>query len=289
MIVDTGSTGLLVTEQYVNLANLGAPTATNLTQQYGLPGTGSTHTYTYNTYAEPVNFTNGIISAPTTIGVITADTVTTTTGGMTTTTIYTWNGTAYTSPTGTMQPIVSVMGIGLKPGGPLTSPVTALPGDLSQGVLLNNPAGAGELQFGANPLNSYASIPGTANNTLYVSITPQDGMLSGTTVSGSIDSGGVQGSVPSSLLATGATNVPVGDTIYVYTSDTSGGGTLLYSQTVNMPPPSSSTNTPPQSNFNSGVVLFSGDGGGLVDGNGAVAPDGIPIYVSYSLQTTYFD
>ena len=293
VIVDTGSCGLLATEADVMGSDLGTPTATGLTQTYGLQGTGSSHTYMYNTYAASVSFDNGAItSAPTTIGVITAETVTTSTG----TTTYTWNGTAYVSPTGATQPITGVMGVGLRPGVPLTSPVSALPGVLSQGLLLdgigNQAHPTGYLEFGANPLSSYAAIPGTVNSNLYVSVTPPGGAASSATVGASIDSGGEQGSVPSALLPTGDTTVPVNDVITVYTSDPSSGGTLLYSQTVTTPPPtppSSSTNPYPQTNFNSGVVLFSGDGGGLMTHTGAAAPDGIPIYVSYSSQMTYFD
>jgi hypothetical protein len=291
VIVDTGSCGLLATEANVVGANLGTPTATGLTQTYGVQGTGSSHTYTYNTYTASVSLGNGsIVSAPTTIGVITADTVTNSSG----TTTYTWSPTAnaYVSSTGTTQPVTGVMGIGLRPGVPLTSPLAALPGVLSQGVLIDGNMGnpTGYLQFGANPLSSYASIAGTVNPNLYVSVTtpgPGGATLSGT-VSGSIDSGGVQGSLPAALLPAGSTTVPQGTVVSVYTSAPSSGGTLLYSETVTTSAPSISTNVSPATSFNTGVVLFSGQGGDLVGNNGA-APNGIPIYVSYVSQTTSFD
>jgi hypothetical protein len=53
--------------------------------------------------------------------------------------------------------------------GPLaTSPVTALPGSFGQGVLIDEPAGV--MEFGANPLPSYASVSGAPVTTLDVRI-----------------------------------------------------------------------------------------------------------------------
>src|SRR5262249_27192426 len=146
--------------QDVNTAGL-TPTAVGLTINYGTMA--DPNTYTYNPYALPVNFGNGIITQTTTIGVVTAV-----------------NG-----DTSLAANVVPKMGVGVNnqhwvgqsntnpsppPGN--ASPVLALPGVLSQGVLLNGPDGY--LQFGANPLPSYASVtaaPQAPSDTLQVLIT----------------------------------------------------------------------------------------------------------------------
>src|SRR5262249_49414309 len=69
VIVDSGSTGLLVPPQYVTGANLGAPTGYG-TVTYG--NSVSSLSETFTTYTTQVNFGNGIITAPTTVGVITS-------------------------------------------------------------------------------------------------------------------------------------------------------------------------------------------------------------------------
>ena len=116
-----------------------------------------------------------------------------------------------------------IMGIGVNAGGPgPTSPVTGLPGNLSQGVLLNEPQGY--LQFGPNPLPPVTSTSGAPVSDLYVQI--NGGQLH--SVPGTfIDSGGVYGSIPSALVG-GGYSVPTGTEITVYNSD----GQELYSYTT---------------------------------------------------------
>jgi hypothetical protein len=304
VLVDTGSTGLLVPPQDVNPQWLGAPTATNQVVHYG--NSVLLTTETYNTYTTTVNFGNGIITAPTTIGVITSYSVTSTATGTPVTTNY--------SPTQG----IPVMGIGADTGysfgaspGPLsTSPLQAMPGNLRQGVLIDNPGGV--LEFAAtNPLPSYASITGAPSPTtpstgLGVTISAPDGTVGvgttgtanpdptanpGTPGGAFIDSGGAFGSVQQDLLPssqTGDAYVPAGDVIRVYTDSTD--TTLLYQYTVtgtNLP-----IVLPTSSQFNTGVYPFSGLGGTLVGPVGAAAPTGIPIYLSYSSSATgtmYFD
>jgi len=209
------------------------------------------------------------------------------------------------------------MGIGVDTGfpynaptpGPLsTSPLQALPGNLGQGVLINNPGGV--LEFAAtNPLPSYASVTGapcptTPSTGLGITITAPNGTVgvgtTGTTnptfnpsIPGGafIDSGGLYGLVQQDLLPSsqaGDAYVPAGDVIRVYTNSTD--TTLLYEYTV--------TGTgltevvPTGSEFNTGVFPFSGLGGTLVGPTGAAEPTGIPIYLSYSPSGTgmmYFD
>jgi hypothetical protein len=175
-----------------------------------------------------------------------------------------------------------ILGIGPNALGPGHSPVTtALPGELNQGVLINatNPT-AGYLEFGPNPLPPIpnAALPGSPFTTVEISVnggTPQP-------VSTIIDSGGLYGDIPSSLVGnntvpvtlgdvlTFGETVPAGTTIAVYTSD---GQTLLYSYTT-------TATTGPR----------------VVSGNlfnaGAVPYLQVPIYISHSpsgIGTTIFD
>src|SRR5262249_39469084 len=97
VIFDTGSTGLLVPPQYVDQASLGAPIMTNQTAMYG--NSQNNFIEHYNTYSTTVNFGNGLITAPTTVGVITS---------------VTYNG--QTLPASEGFPI---LGVGANAGGPL--------------------------------------------------------------------------------------------------------------------------------------------------------------------------
>ena len=118
------------------------------------------------------------------------------------------------------------MGIGPDNGFPGTSTViAALPGTLDQGALINEPQGV--LELGPNPLPSTISLAGAPTTALDVKI--GDGPLEHVAVA--IDSGGVYGFIPSSVLDTGQTSgiVPAGITISVYTGN---GETLLYSYTT---------------------------------------------------------
>ena len=122
--------------------------------------------------------------------------------------------------------VVGVLGIGPNNGFPGTSTVvTALPGLLNNGVLINEPQGV--LEFGPNPLPGTISVTGAPITTVDVQI--NNGPLQ--TVPVMFDSGGLYGTIPSSVLGTGQTSgyVPAGTTISVYTPD---GQTLLYSYTT---------------------------------------------------------
>ncbi|WP_264072343.1 PecA family PE domain-processing aspartic protease, partial [Mycobacterium palustre] len=252
-IVDTGSRGLILPSQDVNLATLGAPLKTGLTITYGEPG--NTLTETYNTYRATVNFGNGIVTQPTTIGVVTSATQTV--------------DFIFTNPYPTSN-LPAVLGVGVNPGGgPLSSsPVTALPGTFGQGVLIDEPAGV--MQFGTNPLTPIASVTGAPSATLDVRF--NNGALHST--SGAfIDSGGLQGSVPDNIGAQNSNGyLPSGTKVSVYTPD---GKTLLYTTTVG-------ANQIPivpsllGGNFNTGIAPFLQH----------------PIYLSYSPSgtgTTVFD
>jgi hypothetical protein len=104
---------------------------------------------------------------------------------------------------------------------------TVLPGDLSQGVLIDQPQGL--LQFGPNPLPAKVSVDGSP----YVddlSIQFNDGPLHPITAPMLIDSGGGTGVFPSSVFPT---SIPEGDEpprISVYIDNGQGNSpTLLYS------------------------------------------------------------
>jgi hypothetical protein len=258
VIFDTGSTGLLVPPQYVNGSSLGAPTGSG-TAHYGNSVSGTTENYT--TYSTTANFGGGLISAPTTVAVITSMSETI-------------NGQTTVLPASDGLP---VLGVGPNAGGPLgNSPVTALSGTYGQGVLINQPGGY--FQFGGtNPLPSYASVSGAPITNLGISITDGHGhTTTGTAGNAFVDSGGAFGAVPNVFLPSGQGSdvyVPAGDTISVYTGPNAT-GILLYSQTVTGTAPYLPVVVPPGNNFNTGIYPFTQ----------------IPIYVLYSgTGTMFFD
>jgi hypothetical protein len=105
-----------------------------------------------------------------------------------------------------------------------SSPITALPGDLNEGVLINETGGY--LEFGPNPLTPYASVIGApVTNELEVSV---GGGGSVPLDLATIDSGGGYGTMPVSIL----NNAPaVGDPLSPGTeiSVSTSGGQFLYS------------------------------------------------------------
>jgi hypothetical protein len=239
VLVDTGSTGLVIALRDVGLFNLGLPTGV---------GTGAYSgglTYFYVTFDTTVNFGNGIVSS-TPVDVVVL---------------------GFPTPFGNFASsdgAAGIMGIGLNAGGPgPSSPVSGLPSTMNQGVLINEPQGY--LQFANNnPLPAVTSTSGAPVSDLKVSIdggTPQN-------IPGSfIDSGGVYGSIPSSVTG----SLPAGTVITVYNN----AGTELYQYTT------TATNSPT-------VTSVSGD-----SMNTGFEPfvQG-PVYVSYKpsgVGTTVFD
>ena len=203
VIVDTGSTGLVIEPQYVPTQDLGSEVSS------GSAGYSGGLSYSYDTYDTTVSFGNGLVTAPTAVDLVTNQS--------------TSAFESYFASTGA----VGVLGIGPDNGFPGTSTViAALPGTLDQGALINESQGT--LEFGPNPLTSDISIAGAPTSTLDVKI--GDGPLEPVPVA--IDSGGLTGFIPSSVLDTGQTSgmLPAGITISVYTSN---GETLLYSFTTN--------------------------------------------------------
>ena len=219
--VDTGSSRLIIPITQVNADNIGQPTGKTGIVEYGDWGR-----FYYSVYNTSVDFGNGIITAPTDIGVFTK--------------VEEWIDGAWkdipqsewSDPT---YAISADMGVcwGYSEG--LSSVVHALPTGLNEGLLINQPAG--ELTFGANPLTPVTSALGWYDATLDVQVsyggtsTPIQQIVNNVT----IDSGGTGGNIPRDVLPSTLSSydvgddLPVGTTISVYTSD---GQTLLYTMTV---------------------------------------------------------
>ena len=206
-IVDTGSTGLLVSRADVNLASLGASTGQGAVV-YG--DDLNSETVHYETFLTTVNLGNGIVTQPTSVDVAMSAT-------------QTINGVTTPVP---VASIITVLGVGPNDGNPISAPLTsALPGSLNEGVLIDEPQGL--LEFGPNPLPAVASVSGAPMTTLQVQI--NNGPLQ--TASGAfIDSGGLTGDITSNevpSIPVGGT-LPAGTTLTVYTSSDQ----ELYSETI---------------------------------------------------------
>ena len=257
VLIDTGSSGLLVTRDYVGTADLGAPTGSGQ-----VVFSGGADTFNYTAYNLPVDFGGGAVTGPTTVFIVDdADAA-----------AYK----AFLQPAG----VVGILGTGADTNGPVRyvsgSPVSdpipnsVLPGELSDGYLLIQDLFFGLLGgvmiFGPNPFPTRVSVPGAGYATVQASVngaTPEP-------VTAIIDSGGVYGTLPSTLpnvrTAIGQ-YVPGGTTIAVYAPD---GQTLLYSYTTN-----------------------SSNGPTVVDGNtdpmntGNIAFSQGPVYVNYGAPGGY--
>jgi hypothetical protein len=242
VLIDTGSSGLVIGADNVGTAtSLGTAIGTN-TGAYagGL-------TYHYTEYDTTVNFGNGIETGATAVDIVNSGA----------------DETAFENYL-SGDSVVGVLGIGTNAVGPGPSIVTsALPGPLSEGVYINE--STGQLQFGANPLPVRASVSGSPQVSGSVTVNGVN-----TPITLLIDSGGVNGTIPSTVIS----SVPTGTTISVYSSD----GTLLYSYTT-----SSSSNTP--------TVTTGSDNNGTEMNTGATPFLSNPIYISYSTAegTTNFD
>ncbi|TLH49601.1 hypothetical protein C1S80_28240 [Mycolicibacterium aubagnense] len=202
VLVDTGSSGLVIGGNNVGSTGLGNAVGS---------GTGAYSgglTYNYSEYNTPVDFGNGIVTAPTTVDIITDPTQQTA-----------FND--FLSADG----VVGVLGIGTNAVGPGPSLVTtALPGDLKNGIYIDERAGT--LQFGPNPLPARVTTSGSPNVIGSVTVNGTN-----TPINLLIDSGGVTGTLPSTIAGSGLSD---GTVISVYDSS----GNLLYTYKT------TSTNTP---------------------------------------------
>lgn len=213
MLVDTGSSGLVTTLD--QLGEDAVPTDQTGTIIYS----GASDTpFNYRVYQTTVDFGGGAVTGTTYVDVI-EDTP---------------EQEAlfkeFVASTGSN----AILGTGASAVGPGPGyiPTSQLPGELSDGYLLNENLFLGlfgVMIFGPNPFPARVSVPGSPYGQLQVQI--GSGAKQPVT-DAIIDSGGVYGTLPASLfpsLAPG-NQVPAGTKISVYTED---GQTLLYSYTTN--------------------------------------------------------
>jgi hypothetical protein len=240
VLVDTGSTGLVIPLKDIGglpgLLHLGLPVGV------GTGGYSGGLTYFYVKFDATLNFGNGIVTGATPVDVVVAS--------------FPGSFNSFVSPDGA----TGILGIGANASGPNTiSPLTALPSNMNQGVLINETATNPYLQFGPNPLPAGPSTLGAPVSSLKVSINggPQ------TYVPGAfIDSGGVYGTIPTSVVGN-IGSVPAGTDIKVYNTNNE----LLYEYTTN------ATNGPTvvsDGSMNTGYAPFSLH----------------PVYISYSPSGT---
>jgi PE family len=219
LLVDTGSTGLVIPFQNVGgvlgVLQLGIP------RGIGIGGFSGGLDYLFLTYNAPVNFGGGLATSPTAVDVeflaFPTSIQSALNNGFTFQSFFAADGAS------------GVLGVGPNAGGPGPSVATqALPGNLGQGVLIDEPGGF--LQFGPNPLAPITSgtLTGAPITTLEVKV----GSGPMQAVSSTIDSGGVFGTIPSSVLPGGT--LPANTEISVFAP---GGGPMLYQFNTSGPSP----------------------------------------------------
>lgn len=236
VLLDTGSSGLVLTQDSVGSGNLGPSTGSGTSAYSG------GLVYDYTTYDTTVDFGQGAVTGPTSVNIVDSA-----------------DAQAFKDYLASAG-VVGVLGVGANTAGPGPSiPTTSLPGELSDGFLLDETRLFGlraVMILGPNQYPVRVSVPGTPDAYLKVAINDgakQDAL-------GIIDSGGVYGTLPKNLIG-GASSVANGTKISVYTAD---GATLLYSYTV------TSSNAPD-------VV----DAGDLMN-TGYMAFKNSPVYINYA-------
>ncbi len=221
VLVDTGSSGLVIGGNNVGSTGLGNSVGA---------GTGAYSgglTYNFNEYNTTVDFGSGIVTAPITVDVITDPTQQSAFDN-------------FLSADG----VVGVLGIGTNAVGPGPSLVTtALPGDLKNGIYIDERAGT--LQFGPNPLPARVTTSGSPNVIGSVTVNGTN-----TPINLLIDSGGVTGTLPSTIAGSGLSD---GTAISVYDSS----GNLLYTyKTTSSNSPVATTDAYNASLMNTGAQPF---------------------------------
>ena len=248
LLVDTGSSGLVMPWENVGLSqllSLGFPTS------LGFSGYSGGVDYLYLTYNDAtVDYGNGVL---------------TTTNTPIDVEVLSWP-TALGSPSSFEQfladdKVTGILGIGQHTGGPTTSPLESY-----GGVLVDIPDGK-LIVDSANPGTAIATVAGNPIADLFESLNGGTRVA----VADDVDSGGVFGTIPSSLVS--GSSVPPGTTIDVYNSVS--GGTLLYSYTTgNLGTSGYDGPTPVSGNqIDSGVLPFLHE----------------PIYISYTGDNMSFD
>jgi PPE-repeat protein len=207
LLVDTGSTGLVV--PFTKVGGLLGVLELGIPRGGGIGGYSGGLDYLYLTYNAPVNFGGGLTTASTPVNVeflaFPASIQSAMTNGFTFQSFFASDGAA------------GVLGVGPNAGGPGPSiPLQALPAPFNQGLLINetNPANAylqfgGTSQLGADPMLTLLTGSPIPNGGLDVTVTHGATTTSHSNVGSIVDSGGVDGTLPSSL------NASPGDTIVV--------------------------------------------------------------------------
>jgi hypothetical protein len=263
LLVDTGSSGLVIPEtdlgsnaltQLESLISLGVPSS------IGESGYSGGVQYVYLVYDNvPTDYGNGALD---TTGPVDVE-------------IYSYNPSDPLSflTNNAFQTfdqdndVTGVLGIGDNTGGPTESPFQA---DGYQGVLLdiNSQGTGGDLIVSPTnpdtPINGDSTVSGAPISSLYETVSNGGVVSGGSSVSDDVDSGGVYGTIPSTL----ASDVQPGSVITVYSSQ---GGTELYQYTVGSAgeEPTSTSGT----SIDSGVLPFVGT----------------PVYIDYANDTMTFD
>ena len=230
VLVDTGSTGLVVPIRDINLWGLGLPTG------LGISGYSGGIDYLYLTFNTSVNFGSGIVSAPTSVDVVFFAFPTSLSSLLANG--FSWQ--SYFAPDG----VVGVLGLGQNSGGPGPSvPTTALSSPLNSGVTINESAKT--LTFGTNT-GTGTTVTGSPITDLKVEVTYGTQTVTTYSVASTVDSGGVYGTILSSEIPTGAEDssgtLAPNSVVTVYSTS----GTELYTYTV-----SNATQSP--------TVISSGD------------------------------
>ncbi|HUH69016.1 MAG TPA: PecA family PE domain-processing aspartic protease [Mycobacterium sp.] len=249
LLVDTGSAGLVI--PFTDVGGLLGVLQLGIPRGFGLGGYSGGLDYLYATYNAPVNFGGGLVTSSTPVDVEFFAWPTSIQSAMN-------NGLTFQSFFAS-DGVTGVLGVGPNAGGPGPSiPTEALPAPYNQGLLINEVAASPYLQFGAAPtgLTPIATLTGSPITTLEVSVNGGAQQA----VSSIVDSGGVEGTIPSSL------NVAPGSVVSVYAP---GDPTALYSYTYD------------------GTYFPTAISSGLMN-TGALPFLENPAYINYGADTTTF-
>lgn len=211
ILVDTGSAGLVMQIKDIGglpgLLKLGIPHGINISAYSG------GLTYLYASYPTSVDFGNGLVTAPTPVNVVLFSLPTSPFAISAYFTEFLKN--PFTTPFDAYfasAGVDGVLGVGPNAVGPGPSiPTQFLPGSLSQGMQIDMQNA--QLTFGPNPdaTPGFSLSPGAPITTLYVQV----GANAPIPVPSIVDSGGVQGTMPSSVIG-GAGSLPANTVITVW-------------------------------------------------------------------------
>ena len=236
LLVDTGSAGLVIPWTglgetdllaFQNFLNLGFPS------DFGISGYSGGVGYLYLVYDDvPTVYGDGILS----------------TSGPVDVEVFSWSNNLL-DPFQNFQTFLDsnhvdgILGIGANAYGPTVSPLESY-----GGVTLDIPNGV--MTIGPNSDIPMFTVDGAPITTLYETVTT-NGVVSGSAVQVNVDSGGVYGTIPSSI----GSNLQAGSLISVYDEEE---GNLLYQYTVGTDALNQSTAPTAVAGtyINSGVVPF---------------------------------